>query len=85
MPYCTRCGIKLPDDKEARFCPNCGAPILETQGFIKVKKDQSTSVPRVYAAGDNCSGSNYFKQLITAGSEGAIAVNSIYKALAEKT
>ena len=39
MPYCTRCGIKLPDDKEARFCPNCGAPILETQGFIKVKKE----------------------------------------------
>ncbi|MCD6421717.1 FAD-dependent oxidoreductase [bacterium] len=58
---------------------------LDERGFIKVKKDQSTSVPRVYAAGDNCSGSNYFKQLITAGSEGAIAVNSIYKALAEKT
>ena len=28
MPYCTRCGIKLPEDEEARFCPNCGAPIV---------------------------------------------------------
>jgi len=28
MPYCTRCGIKLPEDEEARFCPNCGAPIF---------------------------------------------------------
>jgi len=27
MPYCTKCGMKLPEDKEARFCPNCGAPI----------------------------------------------------------
>ena len=27
MPYCTRCGAKLPEDEEARFCPNCGAPI----------------------------------------------------------
>jgi uncharacterized membrane protein SpoIIM required for sporulation len=28
MPYCTNCGIRLPEDEEARFCPNCGAPIL---------------------------------------------------------
>jgi len=28
MPYCTRCGAKIPEDEEARFCPNCGAPIL---------------------------------------------------------
>jgi len=41
MPYCTRCGIKLPEDKEARFCPNCGAPILlGMHGYIKVKKEK---------------------------------------------
>jgi len=28
MPYCTRCGIRLPEDEEAKFCPNCGAPIF---------------------------------------------------------
>jgi len=30
MPYCIRCGMKIPEEKEARFCPNCGAPILNT-------------------------------------------------------
>ena len=25
MPYCTRCGAKLPED--ARFCISCGAPV----------------------------------------------------------
>jgi len=29
MPYCVRCGAKLPEDEEARFCPNCGAPLPE--------------------------------------------------------
>ncbi len=29
MPYCIKCGMKLPEDEEARFCPNCGAPIRE--------------------------------------------------------
>ena len=34
MPYCTRCGAKIPEDEEARFCPNCGAPI-----FLKTRMD----------------------------------------------
>jgi len=25
MPYCQNCGTQLPED--ARFCPNCGAPV----------------------------------------------------------
>jgi hypothetical protein len=25
MPYCIKCGTRLPDDESARFCPNCGA------------------------------------------------------------
>jgi len=47
MPYCIRCGIKLPEDKEARFCPNCGAPLLRTQEYIGVKQEtaRSLSVP----------------------------------------
>jgi len=27
MPYCTRCGFKIPEEEGARFCPNCGAPL----------------------------------------------------------
>jgi hypothetical protein len=25
MRYCIKCGMRLPDDESARFCPNCGA------------------------------------------------------------
>ncbi len=27
MSKCRRCGFEIPDDEDARFCPNCGAPI----------------------------------------------------------
>lgn len=27
MSYCPKCGVKLPEDEDARFCPSCGAPI----------------------------------------------------------
>jgi len=27
MPRCSRCGFEIPEDEDARFCPNCGAPI----------------------------------------------------------
>ncbi|RLI35730.1 hypothetical protein DRO55_04850 [Candidatus Bathyarchaeota archaeon] len=30
MPYCTRCGFKIPEEEGARFCPNCGAPLTHT-------------------------------------------------------
>ena len=41
MPYCTRCGIKLPEDKEARFCPNCGAPIISSiGGYVDLEKEK---------------------------------------------
>lgn len=30
MPYCPVCGTKLPEEKGARFCPNCGAPTRDT-------------------------------------------------------
>ena len=37
MSHCRKCGIKLPEDKDARFCPNCGAPIndLKAIGITK--------------------------------------------------
>lgn len=27
MPYCTKCGVPLPEDTEAQFCPNCGSKL----------------------------------------------------------
>jgi len=35
MPYCQKCGTTLPDDEEARFCPNCGASIQAPSRIAK--------------------------------------------------
>jgi thioredoxin reductase len=51
----------------------------DPQNYIIVKEDMSTSVPGVFAAGDITTGSNKFRQIITACSEGAIAASSAYK------
>ena len=42
-------------------------------GYIEVEKCQSTNIDGVFAAGDATTGSNGFRQIITACSEGAIA------------
>lgn len=47
--------------------------------FIIVKPDQSTNVENVYASGDVTTGSNKFRQIITAVAEGAIAAEGVYK------
>lgn len=53
----------------------------DEQGYIIVNQDQSTNVENVYAAGDVTTGSNKFRQIITAVAEGAVASGSIYKKL----
>ncbi|HCP08323.1 MAG TPA: hypothetical protein DIT25_00780 [Candidatus Moranbacteria bacterium] len=50
-------------------------------GYIKINSDCSTSLPGVWAAGDITNGSDKFRQVITAASEGAIAARSISKYL----
>jgi len=50
-------------------------------GLIKVNVDQSTSVEGIWAAGDCTTGSNRFRQVVTAAAEGSIAANSIYSYL----
>ena len=47
--------------------------------FIIVEQDQSTNVENVYASGDVTTGSNKFRQIITAVAEGAVASGSVYK------
>lgn len=53
----------------------------DEQGYIFVQQDQSTSVENVWAAGDATTGSNKFRQTITAVAEGAVASGSAYKKL----
>ena len=53
----------------------------DEQGYIVVAQDQSTVIENVYAAGDVTTGSNKFRQIITAVAEGAVASGSVYKKL----
>ncbi len=54
---------------------------LDAYGYVKVSADQSTAVKGIWAAGDATTGSNFFRQIVTAASEGAIAANSILQYL----
>ena len=52
---------------------------MDEFNYIKVDKAQKTNVSGIWAAGDVTTGSNKFRQIITACSEGAIASEDIFK------
>jgi len=52
-------------------------------GLIDVDKSQGTSVKGVYAAGDVTNNSNNFRQVLTAASEGIIAISAINSLLSK--
>ena len=54
---------------------------VDKQDYIIVDQTQATSVEGVWAAGDVTTGSNKFRQIITAVAEGAVAAGSVYKKL----
>jgi len=54
---------------------------INNQGYVKVGPDQKTSQKFIWAAGDITNGSNNFRQIITASSEGAVAAEDIFKFL----
>ncbi len=54
---------------------------LDEQSYIIVDQTQATNVENVFAAGDVTTGSNKFRQIITAVAEGAVAAGSVYKKL----
>jgi thioredoxin reductase (NADPH) len=54
---------------------------LDEQSYIIVDQTQATNVEFVYAAGDVTTGSNKFRQIITAVAEGAVASGSVYRKL----
>lgn len=50
---------------------------VDDEGYVAVNKSCMTSADGVWAAGDITTGSDKFKQIVTAAAEGAIAANSI--------
>jgi thioredoxin reductase (NADPH) len=54
---------------------------LDKEGYIIVDSAQKTNIDGIYAAGDLSTGSNKLRQIITACAEGAVAADSIHKAL----
>jgi thioredoxin reductase (NADPH) len=54
---------------------------LDEQSYIIVDQTQATNVEYVFAAGDVTTGSNKFRQIITAVAEGAVAAGSVYRKL----
>lgn len=53
----------------------------DEEGYIRIDQGGKTNVKGIWAAGDITSGSDKFKQIITAASEGAIAAHSVQKFL----
>lgn len=58
--------------------PNQLGVELDEYNYVKVNADQSTNIPGIFAAGDFTTGSNKFRQVLPAMSEGVIASNAIY-------
>ncbi len=54
---------------------------VDAKGYLKVKPDQSTTVPGFFSAGDVTNASNYFAQFATAAGEGSIAANGVFNYL----
>jgi len=54
---------------------------LDEQNYIIVDQTQATNIDLIYAAGDVSTGSNKFRQIITAVAEGAVAAGSAYRKL----
>ncbi|MBW6452140.1 MAG: FAD-dependent oxidoreductase [DPANN group archaeon] len=53
-------------------------------GFIQVDEKQTTNIENVLAAGDITTGSDKFRQITTAVSEGSIAARTAYKIIKKK-
>ncbi len=68
--------VEIGADPKTDFAEGLGLQI-DDEGYIVVDERCMTTVDGVWAAGDITSGSNKFKQIVTAAAEGAIAANSI--------
>lgn len=72
--------VEIGFDPHLEIIKNLGVDVDE-DGYVRVEADGRTSQRGIWAAGDITTGSNKFKQIVTAAAEGAIAANSIQKYL----
>lgn len=72
--------VEIGSIPEKELAEKIGVDIDE-KGYIKVNKNQETSIKGIFAAGDSTN--NPLKQAITASSEGAIAAYSIYEKISK--
>ena len=72
--------VEIGSDPNGELVKNLEIEIEET-GYIKIDPSGKTSRKGIWAAGDITTGSDKFKQIITAAAEGAIAAHSIHKYL----
>jgi thioredoxin reductase (NADPH) len=68
--------IEIGSDPKIDFAKNLGITV-DSDGYIEISTDGKTTVAGIWAAGDITTGSDKFKQVLTAASEGAIAARSI--------
>jgi thioredoxin reductase (NADPH) len=72
--------VEVGSDPGIALCNKIGLA-MDEQNYIVVSPDMATSIPGIFAAGDITTGSNKFRQVITACAEGAVAASSVYKML----
>ncbi|MCX7778935.1 MAG: FAD-dependent oxidoreductase [Patescibacteria group bacterium] len=72
--------IEIGSEPVSKLVKNLGVE-LDEQGLIKINTDGSTNIEGVFAAGDITTGSNKFRQIVTACAEGAIAALGVYNYL----
>lgn len=75
--------VEIGSDPGISLAKELGIEVDEKQ-FIKVNTDQGTNIEGVFAAGDITTGSNKFRQVLTAAAEGAIAAEGVFKFLKTK-
>lgn len=72
--------IEVGTDPGVELAKKIGVETDE-QNYIKVNSDMSTNIPGIFGAGDITNGSNKFRQVLMACSEGALASVGVYKML----
>lgn len=72
--------VEIGSEPGASLAQHLGVA-LDADRYVIVAPNMETSIPGVFAAGDITTGSNKFRQVLTACAEGSVAAASVYKKL----